>query len=542
MARRGHVRAVMTMRKWLVGIAIATMLTLAGLVATATIAARRVGPYLRAQAVDYLARRFESDVELAALRVHLPQTSPLRLLLTGGRGELARVEGERLSLRHKGRRDVPPMLAADRLRFEVDLGTLFDTRMVVPSVLVEGLKINIPPKGERPTLGTGLPAEDVSGSRTGVVISEVIVRDANLLILPKERTKIPLEFAIRDLRLHPEGTGVTMRYDAAITNPRPPGAIHSVGSFGPWNADEPGDTPLSGTYTFEKADLGVFAAIAGILDSTGHFDGTLNSIRATGQASVPDFRLKKAGNPVPLVAGFEALIDGTNGNTILQPVRATLGTTAFTTSGGVIKHDRDVRRSVSLNATMPRGNLQDLLRLAVKGTPFMEGQITLQTKIDIPPLTGTTREKLKLDGRFEVRRGKFLRAAIQDKVDTLSRRGQGKPESEEIDDVVSGMKGSFTLENEIIQFRSLSFGVSGANVDLRGSYDLQHDSLDFHGTLKLQARVSETMTGWKRWVLKPLDPFFSKDNAGTFLSIGVTGPSTAPRFSASRGSKGPPSR
>jgi len=60
-----------------------------------------------------------------------------------------------------------------------------------------------------------------------------------------------------------------------------------------------------------------------------------------------------------------------------------------------------------------------------------------------------------------VRRGKFLRAAIQDKVDTLSRRGQGKPESEEIDDVVSGMKGSFTLENEIIQFRSLSFGVSG---------------------------------------------------------------------------------
>ena len=538
MTRRGHIQAVIRMSKWLVGIAVATIIVIAGLFATATIAARRIGPYLRAQAVEYLGGRFESDVELAALRVHLPETSTLRLLLTGGRGALARVEGEGLVLRHKGRRDVPPMLAVNKLRFEVDLGTLFDTPLVVPSVFVEGLNINIPPKGERPPLGASSSEEDVSGSRTGVAIAEVIVRDATLVILPKERTKIPLEFAIRDLRLHPEGTAVTMRYDAAITNPRPPGAIHSVGSFGPWNADEPGDTPLSGNYTFENADLGVFPAIAGILDSTGHFEGTLDSIRAKGRASVPDFRLKMAENPVPLVTQFEALIDGTNGNTILQPVRATLGTTTFTTSGGVIRHERDSRRTISLEVSMPQGNLRDLLLLAVKGTPFMEGQIILQTRVDIPPLTGKTREKLKLDGRFEVRRGKFLRAAAQDKVDSLSRRGQGKPGSEEIDDVVSGMKGSFTLENEVIRFRSLSFGVPGANVDLKGSYDLRKDALDFHGTLKLQARVSETMTGWKRWVLKPLDPFFAKDNAGTFLRIRVTGSSRAPIFGASRGSRG----
>ena len=56
----------------------------------------------------------------------------------------------------------------------------------------------------------------------------------------------------------------------------------------------------------------------------------------------------------------------------------------------------------------------------------------------------------------------------QTKVDTLSRRGQGKPGSEEIDDVVSGMKGSFTLEDEVIRFRSMTFGVPGANVDLQG--------------------------------------------------------------------------
>ena len=169
----------------------------------------------------------------------------------------------------------------------------------------------------------------------------------------------------------------------------------------------------------------------------------------------------------------------------------------------------------------------------------MEGQISLKTKIDIPPLTGKVREKLKLDGLFEVQNGRFLRNTTQEKIDSLSRRGQGKPDSKEIDEVVSGMKGTFRLENEVIRFRSLSFSVSGAKVALKGSYDLQRDELDFHGTLKLQAKVSQTMTGWKRWALKPVDPYFAKEGAGTFLRIEVTGTSMAAKFGRDRGNKGP---
>ena len=528
-------------KKWLIGIAAATMLGIFALVVAASILARRFEPYVREQAIEYLRKRFDSDVELATLRVHFPKTSPLSLLLTKGHGTLVRVDGEGISLRHKGRRDVLPMFCMKKFRFEVDLGTLFDTPKTIPLVLLEGIEITIPPKGERPELGTDSSPEDDSESQTGVLIKEVTIKDAKLVILPKDSKKVPLEFAIHNLRLDWAGTGVAMRYDAALTIPKPPGAIHSVGRFGPWNAEEPGNTPLSGDYTLEKADLGVFAGVAGILSSTGHFEGTLDTIHAKGRASVPDFRLKMAGNPMPLVTQFEVLIDGTNGNTILQPVRATLGTTKFTTSGGVIKHEGDLRRAVGLDVSMPQGNLRDLLRLAVKGTPFMEGQIFLKTKIEIPPLMSKVREKLKLDGRFEVRHGKFLRSTTQDKIDSLSRRGQGKPNSEEIDEVVSGMKGTFKLENEVIRFRSLSFSVSGAQVDLEGSYDLHRDALDFHGTLKLQAKVSQTMTGWKRWALKPVDPFFAKEGAGTFFRIKVTGTSRAPKFGLDHGKKGPSS-
>src|SRR5262249_6389257 len=154
----------------------------------------------------------------------------------------------------------------------------------------------------------------------------------------------------------------------------------SEGTFGPWNAGEPGDTPLAGSYRFEKADLGVFAGIAGTLHSAGTFDGTLSAIHATGKASVPDFRLKISGNRVPLVTTFEVQVDGTNGNTLLKPVHARLGSAEFTTSGGIIKHEAQQRRAVSLTVSMPDGNLADLLRLAMKGPPFMAGQVALKTR------------------------------------------------------------------------------------------------------------------------------------------------------------------
>ena len=56
------------------------------------------------------------------------------------------------------------------------------------------------------------------------------------------------------------------------------------------------------------------------------------------------------------------------------------------------------------------------------------------------------------------------------------------------------------------------------------------DVLDFHGTLKLQAKVSQTLVGWKRWLAVPFDPFFEKNGAGTFLKIQIAGSAKNPKF------------
>jgi hypothetical protein len=495
--------------------------------------AQRFEPYIKEQAVDYLKKRFESEVELASLKVSLPHLSPTKLVFTKGRGVIARVEGDGILMRHKGRRDVPPMFKMKSFRFEIDLGRVFDPTKHVALVRLDGMEINIPPKGERPDFRK----DDSDSKPPDVVIADVEIVDAKLAILPRQKDRKPLEFALHDIHLKSAGVNRAMDYTARLTNPKPPGLIKSKGTFGPWDADTPSDTPLAGDYVFSDADLGVFKGIAGILQSTGKFKGHLGEIEATGEARVPDFRLKRSGNPVSLKTTFEVLVDGTNGNTILKPVQALLGSTKFVTSGAVIKHDGDPRRTIKLDVNMPEGSMVDVMRLAMPGQPMMAGKLTLKTTILVPPLTGKVVEKLELAGRFDIREGKFLKSAIQDKLDSFSRRGQGQPKNETIDEVDSAMRGAFKLDDQVITFSELQFVVPGAAVDLTGSYKMDKDDLDFHGTLKLVAKVSQTMSGWKRILLKPIDPIFAKNGAGTFVRIQVKGSSKDPQFGRDKGSK-----
>jgi hypothetical protein len=179
---------------------------------------------------------------------------------------------------------------------------------------------------------------------------------------------------------------------------------------------------------------------------------------------------------------------------------------------------------------MPDGDVRDVLRLTMKGAPFLEGRLALHTKLDIPPLTAKVREKLQMDGHFELSGARFLHATIQHVLDGLSNRAQGHPQNPDSGQVVSSMKGTFHLENAAIQFRKLSFGVPGADLDLVGGYNLDSDAVDFAGALKLQARVSQMVTGWKSFVLRPADRFFEKEGAGTFLRIRIGGTSKAPKL------------
>jgi hypothetical protein len=148
----------------------------------------------------------------------------------------------------------------------------------------------------------------------------------------------------------------------------------------------------------------------------------------------------------------------------------------------------------------------------------------------LPPGKGQVIDRLGLEGQFSVRSGQFSSRGVQRKVADLSRRGRGEPEAPLSDGVFSDLSGSFRLRTALLELPSTTFSVDGARVHLSGTYAVKREALDFEGTLQLRARLSQTVTGFKSFLLKVADPLFDGKNAGTVLPIQVQGTVSEPKF------------
>lgn len=365
------------------------------------------------------------------------------------------------------------------------------------------------------------------------MIDQVVADGTVLNILPKKEGKEPLVFDLYKLTVRRAGEERNMRFETVMKNAKPPGEIHSTGKFGPWD-EEPGLTPVSGDYTFDHADLGVFKGIAGILSSRGSYQGQLDRIEVQGETDVPDFRLRISGQPVHLTTQFHSIVDGTDGNTYLQPVTGHFGNSTVVARGQVAG-EKGTGKTVTLDAVVDDGRMEDMLRLAVPGQPAINGAISFHSKIVIPPGDVDVADKLQLDGAFTVHQAHFSKLNVQEKVDELSHRGSGEPKVSNDDTVASGFRGSFKLAQGVMTLRSIAFQVPGVTIALDGTYDLEDRKMDLHGTASLQAKLSQTTTGIKSFFLKALDPFFEKKNAGAVIPIHIGGTSDHPTFGLGKG-------
>ena len=94
----------------------------------------------------------------------------------------------------------------------------------------------------------------------------------------------------------------------------------------------------------------------------------------------------------------------------------------------------------------------------------------------------------------------------------------------------STMQGDFKMAGGAITLPNLVYTVPGAMIDLKGTYVLDGGTLDFTGTAKMQATVSQMVGGWAGALLKPADHFFKKDGAGTEVTIRIEGTREQPKF------------
>lgn len=487
---------------------------------------RHAEPILRARVIQSLSTRFNSQVDLGELDV----------TVFNGLG----VEGKNLSLRSNLYPDLPPQITVEQFSFHTRLSDLFRSPMHVGSVEMKDLIIRIPPKGER----SAMPRQKKGHGKVKIVIDRIVCNNALVILMTDNPASVPMRFQIHELTLRRVRSGMPMLFDARLVNPKPVGDIATQGHFGPWNAIAPHSTPVDGTYSFTNADLSTTKGITGILSSTGKFSGPLDTITVDGTTDTPDFSVDVSGHKVALHTDFHAIVDGTNGDTSLQPVRAHFLNTDVTASGLVSRaEDGKKGHHITLNVTVDNGRIEDLLEIGAKTEPpVMKGAVRLKTAFDLPPGKESVSRRLRLKGTFTVDNASFTNLHIQEKVDELSLRGQGKAAEakqlpEETDTIQPPLptipvtlQGTFAMANRKIVLPKLDFNVPGAAITLAGVYSLNGKQFDFTGHARMQAHISSVVGGWKGRLLTPLDPFLAKHGAGTEVPIKVTGTKSNPHF------------
>jgi hypothetical protein len=128
----------------------------------------------------------------------------------------------------------------------------------------------------------------------------------------------------------------------------------------------------------------------------------------------------------------------------------------------------------------------------------------------------------------------FASEKIQGRITDLSLRGQGLPHEVKGADpnmVHSTMQGDSQMAAAVITLPALTYTVPGATIQLKGTYGVEGGALDFAGTAKLNATVSQMVGGVLGALLKPADRIFKKDGAGTEVPIRISGTREDPHFS-----------
>jgi hypothetical protein len=504
-------------------VGIGALLVVVVLVATFEILLSRAEPILRARLIQGLSARFHSRVELGAFEVSL---------LRG-----FEVSGKDLAVYPYNIDSTTPTFSVRRFAFRTGYSSLLRSPMHIGSVEVEGLRINLPPRSQRHSLA-GPKNEPHQGNNVKIFVDQMNCTDTVLTRGTDKPGKLPLTFVIQSLALRSIGAGKPMDFTAVLTNPKPVGQIESKGFFGPWNADQLGETAVGGSYSFHDADLGTIKGIGGILSSQGVYQGTLDRIVVDGKTDTPDFQVKISGHKVPLHTDFHAIVDGTNGDTYLQPVKAQFLHSFLTAQGYVAHIQGEPGRHVYLDVAMDQARIEDLLRLAVRtDPPVMDGQVKLHTKLDLPPGHEDVAHKLRLQGNFAIVNGRFSSEKIQSRIDELSLRSQGEVElahqnarDGKTELVRSQMNGDFNLADASLNLTNLHYDIPGASLKLDGVYTLDGAKFNFTGTADMQATVSRMVGGWKGMLLMPVDKYFQKNGAGTEIPFKIDGTRSDPHF------------
>jgi hypothetical protein len=163
-------------------------------------------------------------------------------------------------------------------------------------------------------------------------------------------------------------------------------------------------------------------------------------------------------------------------------------------------------RTVSLDVTMDKSRIEDIMTMAVKTSPPpMTGAMKMTTKFLQPPGDKDVVERLQLGRALRDRSRHVSRTTtVQGKI----RRAEQARQRQDGGDDARARRVQFpgalqAGERPPDTARPHVCSVPGATVQLAGTYSLPTEALDFTGNLLLDAKISQMVTGMKSMILSP---------------------------------------
>jgi hypothetical protein len=394
---------------------------------------------------------------------------------------------------------------------------------------VEGLHVVIPPVGSRANQEDFPPGSSADFGGPTTVVEQFNIHDATLDIMRTDGNRY--SFPIRQLIIRNLRKGEAISYLLDMENAKPTGRIQSTGNFGPLLANNLGATPVSGNFTFSPVNLGDIHGISGALSATGRFYGVLASIEADGTSDTPNFAVG-SGRPTHVTASAHGTINGLNANIVLHTIEGHIGASTIQAKGNIVGSPK----VTNLDITVVNGRVQDLLRPFLHDEVPVTGPVWLRSHAYLAPAGKGLKflQRLYMEGNFDIPAERLTNQTTEGKLSAFSQRAQGL-ESTDLDvvradqdptahsDALSSLNGRAKIRDGIVSTERLTCQMPGAAIDLNGTFNLHDRTVHLLGNLHMESDISHVTTGFKSLLMKPLSPFFKKDNSGTVVPITITG-------------------
>lgn len=425
-----------------------------------------------------------------------------------------------------GDTQIPPLATLERMTVVGTWTNLIFHPHELYEIRLSGLHVRIPPPGSK---ARGLIFNGgVIGSSQPTIAIETIVADETTLDFLANNGTPPLRLQFPLLQVHNMHQGQPLSFSARALIPRPQGIVLANGAVGPFLANDYGATPLSGAYSLQNADLSQLPSISGHVSASGRYGGTFSGIETSGQLDIPDFRAASA-HRVRLKADYRVLVNGTNGDVMIQDTEVRTGKSLITASGSVVGKPNKVNLTIATKDS----RIEDLLKIVQHEDPSVVGKASFHAAVNLNNGPGKFLQRLDLKGEISVAQVSFVKPHTQHDMNAFAARVEKDPPgASKIDppQVTATASSPTAFHEGVAYFPDIHITFPGADAHLHGTFNLLDTRIHFTGKADLQRDISRATTGWKSGMLKPLSPFFRHNNAGAIISVAVTGTTKNPKI------------